>query len=153
MKKICLPIFLFVACIAFTKKINAQQADTAAYTGAVPTKALYLAAYQLDNGDSAKIRGTLHNIANALGDIRLAGKLKVELVVHGEGVKALMKDGIFEQDLLALKKKGVIIAECLNTMRARNITKEQLYDFVSFVPSGNGELIILAQQGWSVIHP
>ncbi len=153
MKKICLPIVVFVFCIALIQKAGAQQADTTSYTGALPTKALYLAAYQLDNGDSAKIRGTLHNIANALGDVRLAGKLKVELVVHGEGIKALMKDGMFEQDLMVLKKKGVIIAECLNTMRARNITKEQLYDFVSFVPSGNGELIILAQQGWSVIHP
>ena len=132
---------------------GAQQTNGPTYTGAVPTKAMYMAAYQLDNGDSAKIRGTLHNIANALSDARLAGKLQIELVVHGEGIKALMKDGVFQQDLQGLKDKGVIIAECLNTMRARNITKEQLYDFVSFVPSGNGELIILAQQGWAVIHP
>jgi len=153
MKKIFLFVLVLVLGVGATINLCAQQVNGPTYTGAVPTKDMYMAAYQLDNGDSAKIRGTLHNIANALTDARLTGKLKVELVVHGEGIKALMKDGVFEQDLKALKDKGVIIAECLNTMHARNITKEQLYDFVSFVPSGNGELIILAQQGWAVIHP
>jgi intracellular sulfur oxidation DsrE/DsrF family protein len=153
MKRNVIMLVCALCCMAAFTKTFAQQADTATYTGAKATKKMYKAVYQLNSGDTAKIRGTLHNINNALSDPRLTGKLTLELVVHGEGIKLFMKDGYFEQDLLALKKKGVVLAECLNTMRARNITKEQLYDFIGFVPSGNGELIILEQQGWAIIHP
>ncbi len=146
-------VVFLILIIPFTISAFGQQGDTAAYAGAKATKKLYKAAYQLNSDDDAKIKGTLRNIENALADPRLAGKLQVELVVHGGGIKIFMKGGSYEEQLKALKQKGVILAECLNTMRERNITKDQLYDFIGFVPSGNGELIILEQQGWAVIHP
>jgi len=152
MKNVYAIAILLLLSVTATK-VFAQDADTSTYTGAKATKKEYKAAYQLNSDDDAKIKGTLRNIENALSDARLAGKLKIELVVHGAGIKAFMKGGVYEDELKTLKQKGVILAECLNTMKERNITKDQLYDFIGFVPSGNGELIILEQQGWAVIHP
>ncbi len=153
MKNVYAIAILVLLCFTALTKASAQAMDTTTYSGAKATKKEYKAAYQLNSDDDAKIKGTLRNIENALSDARLTGKLKIELVVHGAGIKAFMKGGPYEDELKTLKQKGVILAECLNTMKERNVTKDQLYDFIGFVPSGNGELIILEQQGWAVIHP
>jgi intracellular sulfur oxidation DsrE/DsrF family protein len=75
------------------------------------------------------------------------------LIVHGGGVALYLKDGPYEAELAALLSKGVILAQCENTLRERKIGKEQLWPFVSFVPSANGELIIRQADGWAYIHP
>ncbi|MGY4385358.1 intracellular sulfur oxidation DsrE/DsrF family protein [Pedobacter sp. UYP24] len=144
-----------IAALLFTLNATAQQkpVPTTAFHGAIANKKSYKAVYQLNSDDDKKISGTLKNIINALQDPRLAGKLQVELVVHGGGVAAFKKDSPYQQQLLDLKKMGVILAQCENTMRERKISKDELYDFISFVPSGNGELIIRQEQGWSIIHP
>ena len=38
-------------------------------------------------------------------------------------------------------------------MKERNISKEELFPFIAYVPTGNGELIIRQAQGWSLVHP
>jgi intracellular sulfur oxidation DsrE/DsrF family protein len=55
--------------------------------------------------------------------------------------------------LLKLKNKGVLFAQCENTMREKKISKDELWPFISYVPSGNGEIIIRQSQGWAVVHP
>jgi uncharacterized protein len=52
-----------------------------------------------------------------------------------------------------LQEQGVILAMCENTMRERKLSREQMLQFISYVPSGNGELIIRQQEGWAIIHP
>jgi len=74
-------------------------------------------------------------------------------VVHGGGVAVFKKDSPYEEQLRSLQAKGAILAECENTLRERNISKDELFDFISFVPSGNGEIIIRQQQGWAIVHP
>lgn len=143
---------ILLLMIAFTISINVS-AQQKPFYGAVATKKMYRAVYQLNSDDGKKISSTLKNIKNALEDPRLIGKLEVELVVHGEGVAAFKKDSPYEQQLLALQKKGVILAQCENTIKERNIKKEELFDFISYVPSANGELIIRQDQGWSILHP
>lgn len=113
----------------------------------------YRVAYQLNSGDPKHIGAVLRNIANALSDPRLDGKLEVELVAHGGGVAVFKKDSGFEPTLKTLQQRGVVLAQCENTLRERGISKEALFDFISYVPSGNGELIILQQQGWALMHP
>ncbi|MFC7671260.1 DsrE family protein [Hymenobacter humi] len=75
------------------------------------------------------------------------------MVAFGGGITVFRRDQPYEAELLALKEKGVILAQCLNTMRERKVTKEELWPFLSFVPSGNGELIIRQAQGWAIVHP
>lgn len=147
--------FAIIAFLAFNLNVAAQQkrVNTNALHAAVAVKKTYKAVYQLNSEDDKKISATLKNINNALEDPRLAGKLKVELVVHGGGVVAFKKNSPYEQQLLMLQKKGVLLAQCENTLKERNITKSELFDFISYVPSGNGELIIRQDQGWAIIHP
>lgn len=121
--------------------------------GTPATKDRYLVAYQINSGDDAHIAAALKNIGNALTDPRLKGKLQVRLVVHGSGVKTLRKDGGFESTLRALADEGVALLQCERTLAERKIPKTDMLPFISYVPSANGELIILQQQGWAIMHP
>ncbi|HEY5462102.1 MAG TPA: DsrE family protein [Hanamia sp.] len=123
------------------------------FTGAKATLKHYKALYMLDSNDPKTITGTLRNINNALEDPRLKGKLEVELIAFGDGVAVYEKSGTFEETLKALQAKGVLLAECENTVRERHIDKNSLFPFISYVPSGNGEIIIRQSQGWAVVHP
>lgn len=141
---------LLLASQAFAQKTSTNPAD---FHGAIAEKEMYRAVYQLNSDDDKVIKGTLRNIMNALDDPRLKGKLQVELVAHSGGVAVFKKDHPYEAQLKALQERGVILAECENTMRERKISRDELFDFISYVPSGNGEIIILQQQGWAVVHP
>lgn len=116
-------------------------------------KTKYKAIYQLNSDDDKVIRNTLRNIKNALEDPRLQNKVTIELVAHGSGVTAFKKDHPYESLLQELQTKGVLMVECENTLRERNIPKEDLFPFISYTPSGNGELIIKQAEGWSYVHP
>ncbi len=143
-------ILLLIAALMISVNLSAQQKP---FHGAIATKKIYRAVYQLNSGDEKKISSTLKNIKNALEDQRLVGKLNVELVVHGDAVIAFKKNSPYEQQLLALQKQGVLLAQCENTIKERNIKKDELFDFISYVPSAAGELIIRQAQGWSILHP
>ena len=151
MKKITLICTLFLL-IAATSATFAQ-ATPANFTGAKATLKNYKALYVINNGDEKKIAGTLRNLKNALDDHRLKGKINAELIAFGDGVAVYQKNGSFEKTLLELQSRGVILAQCENTVRERKIEKNTLFDFISYVPSGNGEIIIRQYQGWAVVHP
>ena len=138
--------------MGFVNKVKAQT-DPAEFTGATAKLKHYDALYILNSADEKKIKGTLRNMDNALEDPRLKGKLHIELIVFGDGVAVYMKSGIFEQSLKDLQAKGVVLAQCSNTVRERKIDKNDLFPFISYVPSGNGEIIIRQYEGWAVVHP
>lgn len=151
MKKYILILVAF-AFLTFVKTASAQT-DPAAFTGATAKLKHYDALYILNSNDDKKIKGTLRNIDNALEDVRLKGKLHVELIAFGDGVAVYMKSGAYEQTLKDLQAKGVVLAQCSNTIKERKIDKNDLFPFVSYVPSGNGEIIIRQYEGWAVVHP
>jgi len=143
--------------LAFSTIFMAMQAQSQSvkktFTGAEATLKHYNALYVINTNDVKKITGTLRNIKNALEDPRLKGKLNVELIAFSDGVALYEKEGTFEQTLKDLQAKGVLLAQCENTIRERHIDKEKLFPFISYVPSGNGEIIIRHYQGWAVVHP
>ncbi|MES2277828.1 MAG: DsrE family protein [Bacteroidota bacterium] len=150
MKKYTLVLIAF-AFIAFVKPAKAQTAP-AAFTGATPKLAHYDALYTLNSGDDAKIKTIFRSINHAMEDPRLKGKLQIELIVFSDGVAAYMKNGPYEKQLKELLDKGVILAQCNNTIVQRNIARTDLFPFVSFVPSGNGEIILRQYDGWAVVN-
>ncbi|WP_316822318.1 DsrE family protein [Pedobacter gandavensis] len=150
MKNLFLILFLFLSC-SFLTPVMAQ--NTPVFTGAKATKKHYKALYVLNNGEEKRINACLRNIKNALEDPRLKGKLEVELIVFGDGVAVYNKNNSYEATLKALQAKGVVLAQCENTLRERKIDKSELFDFISFVPSGNGEIIIREAEGWAIVHP
>ena len=100
-----------------------------------------------------KIKTVLRNTNNALNDPRLKGKLKIELIAFGDGVELFKKSNNYDTLLLSIKSKGVILAQCENTIREKKINKTDLWPFISYVPSGNGEIIIRHYQVWAIAHP
>ncbi|QHS55632.1 hypothetical protein GWR56_08790 [Mucilaginibacter sp. 14171R-50] len=145
-------ILAIVVVLSFARSAVFAQTDTT-FTGAKATLKSYNALYIINSNDDKRIRGTLRNMANALQDPRLAGKLHLELIAFGDGVAVYMKNNAYEPLLLALKAKGVILAQCNNTLKERKIDKAELFPFISFVPSGNGEIILRQYEGWAVVHP
>lgn len=123
------------------------------FHGAKATKAHYNAIYQLDTANKAVMGKTLRNIKNVLNDPRLKGKLTIELIAYAGGTNIYFKGNEFGKQLKELKDKGVILAQCNNTLHERHIKLSQLYPFISVVPSGNGELIIREAEGWAVVKP
>ena len=123
------------------------------YPGAPATQAQYKAIYQMDQASPEIIRKTIRNINNLLKDPRLEGKIQVELVAFSGGTEAYRKGSGFEEGIKALAEQGVIVAQCLNTLKERKIDKNELYDFLSYVPTGNGELVIRSGEGWTIIKP
>lgn len=144
-------LFSFFA-MAISAMINAQK-NNAEFHGAEATLKEYKALYLLNQSDDKKIRLVFKNINNALEDPRLKGKLQIELLVFGDGTEVYRKTNHYDTLLTALKNKGVILAQCENTVRERHINKEDLWPFVSYVPSASGEIIIRQYQGWAVVHP
>lgn len=122
-------------------------------TLAQDVKTTYKAIYQLNSDDDKVIRATLRNIKNALDDPRLANQIVIELVAHGGGINLYRKNQPYEPQLKELAAKGVLLVECENTLKERRVTKDELFPFILYTPSGNGELIIKQQEGWSYIHP
>jgi uncharacterized protein len=151
MKKITM--LLFLALICFSSKSFSQTLKPGNFHGAKADLDSYKALYILDESNEKKMKGVLRNINNALDDPRLKGKLQVELVAFGDGVEIFKKSNNFDTLLLALQKRGVILAQCENTIRERKISKDELWPFISYVPSGNGEIIIRHYQGWATVHP
>ncbi len=147
LKTFMLAVILFIGQTSFS-----QSKFKHSHTAVAKTK-YYKAVYYINDSSAHKIKGTLQNIKNALEDPRLEGRLQVELVAFGDGVELFKKINKLDTVLLALQKKGVVLIECLNTIKAKNINKDELWPFISYVPTGNGEVIIKQAQGWSVMHP
>jgi intracellular sulfur oxidation DsrE/DsrF family protein len=145
-------VLLVVLCTAGTA-FSQNSATKNEFHGAVANLKEYKALYILNQGDDKKIKTVLRNINNALKDPRLKGKLKVELIAIGDGVEIFKRANRYDTLLLALKSKGVILAQCENTIREKKISKDDLWPFISYVPSGNGEIIIRQYQGWAMVHP
>lgn len=124
------------------------------FQGAVATKKKYKAIYQLDSDDPKTITKAIRNINNVLKDPRLKDRLEIELVAFSGGTEAFKtKNNQYEAPLKDLIEKGVIVAQCLNTLEERKISKSELFDFIAYVPSGNGELILRASEGWIIVKP
>lgn len=148
-------LLAFVAISCCMTQANAQQAleQNKLYNGALATEQVYRAVYQMDQGSPEIIKKTIRNINNLLNDPRLKGKLQVELVAFSGGTEAFRKGNEYEEAIKGLISQGVIVAQCLNTLRERKIDKSELFDFLAYVPTGNGELLIRANEGWTIIKP
>lgn len=155
MRKLVPLIILFALTACGTKKasLSAWESTNQKFDGAVAGRDHYSAIYQLDTDDRETVLKAFRNIKNAMEDSRLKGKLKVELIAFSAGTKVMLKGSIYEAQLRDLLQKGVIIAQCNNSLIEQGLGRSQLYPFIALVPSGNGELIIRDAEGWAIIKP
>ena len=145
--------FIILTTLALPTQAQDAASQNKAYTGAQASDKTYKVIYQLDSGSPDVINKAIRNIGNLLNDPRLSGKLEVELVAFSGGTEAFRKASEYEQGIKGLLERGVRIVQCLNTLKERKIEKSELYDFLAYTPSGNGELVIRAEEGWTIIKP
>jgi len=146
---------VFVFCLFSLSNLKAQDIleRNKDFKGATATENHYKVVFQMDQGAPETIKKVFRNINNLLKDPRLSGKLEIELVAFSGGTEAYRKGSEYEQALINLIKQGVQVVQCSNTLIERKIDKSELYDFLAYVPTGNGELVIRAKQGWVIIKP
>jgi len=104
---------------------------------------------QFMEGDSlsqATVTAQVRNILNAWPNA------EVEVVCHGPALDLLMTaKSKASKALTDLSSKGVIFSACNNTMKRRNIKKEELLPVVRVVPSAMIQLSSRQEEGWSYV--
>lgn len=95
--------------------------------------------------------GTLNNVANAQQAFG-AGNTEIEVVAHSNGLGFLLKSNDALKDRMQqLASNGVVFAACQNTMKKKNVSKEDLLPFVTTVDSGVAEVIRKQEAGWTYL--
>lgn|SRR5699024_3925523 len=156
MKHLYFQISLLLTLTLFSGHAFSQEKallDNATYQGAKATESSYKVIFQLDRGSDEIIQKAIRNINNLLEDPRVKGNVEIQLVAFSGGTNAFKKGSGYQKAIQGLVEKGVLVTQCLNTLKERKIAKSELYDFLGYVPTGNGELLLRAAQGWTIIKP
>lgn len=74
-----------------------------------------------------------------------------EVIAWGPGLKFLLKNSPYAQDIQSLSMYGVKFAACHQTMKAMHITKAQLASGVTVVPGAIAEIVKRHNAGWTEI--
>lgn len=108
----------------------------------------------LNSGDEKAQRGALNNIRHLYQELGRE-RLTVELVAHGAGLTLLTKkDSKLAGEIARLKADyGVEFTACSNTMKAMNLTRDDLVGQVDRTVPAMVRLMELQEQGWAYIKP
>jgi len=104
---------------------------------------------QFSNSDSlsqASVVGQVKNIRTAWPNAQ------IEVVCHGPGLDLLQANKTKAAAQVAeWSGKGVIFAACANTMKRKNVKKEDLLPTAIVVPSAMIELTLKQEQKWAYV--
>lgn len=108
-------------------------------------------AFEVTMAGDEEWNGVLNNVKN----IRVAlGKENTEVIViaHSNGLGLLVKKDNKPADRIKeLADDGVVFAACENTMKKKNVTKENLLSSATTVDSGVAEVVRRQEAGWSYL--
>ena len=106
---------------------------------------------ELNTGGEAAYLVALNNVEN-LKKAFEKDTTEVVIVCHGDGINMLFShENKLQAKIEALQKGGVQFDACNNTMRKRNIAKDQIFAFAMVVDSGTAEVIRKQEAGWSYL--
>lgn len=93
------------------------------------------------------VLNNVENLRTALG-----AATEIEVVAHSKGLGMLVaKDNELMDRMKKLADDGVVFAACENTMKKKNVTKDQLVPFAKTTDSGVAEVIRKQEAGSSYI--
>ncbi len=99
-----------------------------------------------DSLSQAIVLGQVKNIRTAWPNA------DIEVVCHGGGLELLQTDkSKVTSQIVEWGGKGVVFAACNNTMKRRNIKKEDLLTPAIVVPSAMIELTLKQEKGWAYV--
>lgn len=105
--------------------------------------------FDLSSEDTLSHAAIYRQINNVLVDIP---DLQVEVVLHGQAVRYMLKDSSYFNSRIAVaKSKGVTLAVCNNSLRRLKIDPSQVKAEAIVVPSAVGELVRKQHDGWAYI--
>lgn len=105
--------------------------------------------FDLSSEDTLSHAAIYRQINNVLVDIP---DLQVEVVLHGQAVRYMLKDSSYFNSRIAIaKSKGVTLAVCNNSLRRLKIDPSQVKAEAIVVPSAVGELVRKQHDGWAYI--
>lgn len=144
-------ILFLVTFFAMTKMVTAQPfiepTKAAGVIAAVSTQ--HKIVFQVTSDDTLVHKSLMKQLKNIL---TVAPNTKIEVVCHGPGLYLLVKErSMYQEQITAMKGKGVQFAACEFAMAERKITKEQLIAEAVPVPSGILEIATRQEEGWSYI--
>jgi len=99
-----------------------------------------------DSVSQASVVGQVKNIRTAWPNAQ------IEVVCHGPGLDLLAtaKSKVANQ-VAEWSGKGVVFAACNNTMKRRNVKKEDLLSSAQIVPSAMIEITLKQEQKWAYV--
>lgn len=153
MKKIIFALVLASSFVCVAKADQNLLEQNRKFAGAEAHKEMYKAIFQIDTNNPETIKKAIGNIKHLMEDPRLKNKIQVEVVTYSAATDIMLKTSPFAEELKELVSMGVILAQCENSLIIRKLKKDLFLDFIGFVPSANGELVIRASEGWVIIKP
>jgi len=94
--------------------------------------------------------GVLNNVENLR--VALGASTQIEVVAHSKGLGLLIaKDNALTDRMKQLADAGVVFQACENTMKKKNVTKDQLVPFAKTTDSGVAEVVRKQEARWSYI--
>ena len=102
----------------------------------------------------AKVKIAIANMENMLAYYDKKKEevtVKIELLLNGEAVKAVEKNGAL--DVMAFQKKGIKVFVCQNSLRANGILENSLQTEVTIVSTGVVTLAEKQWEGYAYIRP
>ena len=113
-------------------------------------KAPHKVVMQLSSSDTLAWKMLMNNIKNLKA--AWEDKVIIEVVANGPGLNFLMKEKTTQSErIIYFKSQGVAFMACENTMKERNISKENIIPEAGFVKSVVVEIMLKQEQGWSYI--
>lgn len=106
---------------------------------------------QVAEGEAERHSAILRNVLNLTAD--LGATVPVEVVAHGPGVQLLTGESGLDAEVAQVIAAGVRLVACCNTLRAQELTAEDLLPGVGTVPSGVGHLARRQLEGWAYLRP
>jgi hypothetical protein len=94
----------------------------------------------------------LNNASNVRDEL---GKdnVQIEIVTHGPGINMLKMESVVGTRLKTALDNGISLVACEFTMRAAKVTKDDMYEGISYAPSGVARIIERQADGWYYLRP
>ena len=95
-----------------------------------------------------------HGLKNIENILKEAGDAQIVVVSHGKGISLLSKKKSKQTELIQkLMKSGVKFEACENTMKKESLSKEDLVEGSTTVPSGAVEVLRKQSEGYGYFKP
>lgn len=105
--------------------------------------------FQLATGDTLMHQGLVRQLNNVKKHWPTS---QIEVVVHNAAIDFVVaQKSTVKADIEKLQASGIVFAVCENTMKRKNISKEQVISGAKFVPVGIAEIVEKQEEGYSYL--